>query len=77
MSDSTVNVALPKVEALVLFEFLSRYAGTGKLEILDQAEQITLWSLLSNLEKTLVEPFMPNYSELLDQARGLIRYSKG
>jgi hypothetical protein len=60
-------------EALVIFEFLSRFSETSKLDIIDQAESRALWNLRAVLEKQLVEPFMPNYLELLRRARDELR----
>lgn len=60
-------------EALVLFEFLSRYSDSNSLVIEDQAEQRALWNLLSVLEKQLAEPLRPEYRELLQRARDRLR----
>ncbi len=57
----------------MLFEFLSRYSDEDKLIVEDQAEQRVLWDVQCVLEKELVEPFMPNYSALLDSAREMVR----
>lgn len=72
MGDS-VRLELTADEALVLFEFLSRYSDSNILAIEDQAEQRALWNLLCLLEKQLVEPFRPDYSQLLQQARDRLR----
>jgi hypothetical protein len=71
--DQKVVIELSKSHALVLFEFLSRFSQDGKLEILDPAEERVLWDLCSDLEKTLVEPFSPDYLELLQRAREAVR----
>lgn len=68
-----VEVRLTPDEALVLFEFLSRYSDTDELRVEDQAEQRALWNLCCLLEKTLVEPFNPDYAELLQSARNRLR----
>jgi hypothetical protein len=73
MITEPITIQLSQAEALVLLEFLSRYSDAGKLEIEDQAEQRALWDLGASLEKVLVEPFMPNYRELLEIARRQIR----
>jgi hypothetical protein len=62
-------------EALVLFEFLSRYGESERLETVDQAEQRALLRLCGKLESRLVEPFAPNYAELLAAARERVRGS--
>jgi hypothetical protein len=60
-------------EALVLFEFVSRFAETDRRSIADQAEARALWNLCSLLEKQLLEPFLPGYAALLQQARDRLR----
>ena len=71
--DEKVAIKLTKSEALVLFEFLSRFSNHDKLEIQDQAEERVLWNMCCDLEKALVEPFRPDYGELLQKARIAVR----
>ena len=52
-----VDIKLTKDEALVLFDFLSRFSNQEKLSIQDQAEERALWNLTSLFEKSLAEPF--------------------
>ena len=68
-----VRLELEPDEALVLFEFLSRYSDEQVLAIEDKAEQVALWNLLCLLEKQLVEPFLPEYSRLVRDARDRLR----
>ena len=69
-----VTIELTKDEALVLFDFLGRFNQADNKNIFeDQAEQRTLWNIEALLEKTLVEPFMPNYADLVKQSRDKIR----
>jgi hypothetical protein len=68
-----VHLELTADEALVLFEFLSRFSDTESLVIVDQAEQRALWNLLCLLETQLVEPFRPDYRELIRLARNRLR----
>lgn len=69
-----INLTLTKDEALVLFEFLTRFNQTEHPNIFeDQAEQKTLWILEGQLEKQLVDPFRPDYTEIIDEARNKIR----
>ncbi len=68
-----VSIDLSASEALVLFEFLSRYSDTDRLETVDQAEQRALWNLCCLLERELVEPFQPEYEKLLAAARESLR----
>ncbi len=77
MSDGDVPLVLSSDEALVLFEFLSRFVDTDRLEIIDQAEEVALWRLLGNLEKVLVVPFQPDYHDRLRQARDRLRHEPG
>ncbi len=72
-----IDVSLTPDEALVLFEFLSRYSDTGELRIEDQAEQRALWNLCCLLEKELIEPFDPGYAKLLQSARDRVRDEPG
>ena len=74
MGDGDVSLNLSSDEALVLFEFLSRFGDTDRLEIADQAEEAVLWGLQGSLEKVLVEPLLPDYKERLRQARERLRH---
>ena len=78
MSDtqaSEVQLSLSRNEAIVLFEYLSRYTDTGKLAIEDQAEQRVLWDLCAMLESHLHEPISPDYDGMLERARAAVRDS--
>lgn len=68
-----VTLLLSKPEALVLFEFLSRYTQNDRFEIQDQAEQRVLWDMCAHLEKTLSEPFRGDYDSILNAARDAVR----
>lgn len=69
-----IKIVLNKEEALVLFDFLSRLNESDRNEIFeDQAEQKTLWILEGQLEKQLVEPFRPDYKDIINEARNKIR----
>jgi hypothetical protein len=72
-SNDKVLIELTSDEALVLFDFLTRFCDTDVLTLEDQAESRALWDLLALLEKQLVEPFRSDYSELLHQARERLR----
>jgi hypothetical protein len=71
-----VVLKLSRDEALVLFEWLRRTDDLtddfGDL-VEHQAEQRALWNLTCLLERELVEPFQPEYRELVDQARSRLR----
>jgi len=69
----TIKIPLSQNEALVLFEFLSRFTHENKLAIRDPAEQRVLWDMCCELEKILAEPLLSDYSQLLQRARENIR----
>lgn len=68
-----VRLELPKAQALVLFEFLSRFSDYHKLESQDQAEEHVLWDICCDLEKAPGEHFRPDYADLLQRARDTVR----
>ena len=70
---SEITLQLTQSEALVLFDFLSRFSETERLAIVDQAEERVLWDLQGKLEKKLVEPFQADYTEVLKSARLEVR----
>lgn len=71
-SDETVTLELSSAEALVLFEFLSRFVDNDSLIIADQAEARVLWDTQCLLERQLVAPFA-DYESQLAKARDLVR----
>ena len=75
--DAPLAVSLSRDEALVLFEFLSRYERDERLSIEDSAEAHVLTKLLGDLERRLVAPFEARYVELLAGARTRVRDSHG
>lgn len=77
MSEKRVTLEVSGSEALVLFEFLSRFDDDEKLDIADRAEERVLWNLHGQLEKQLVEPFKGDYDRLLEQARSKVRDDNG
>jgi hypothetical protein len=68
-----IHLALTADEALVLFEFVSRFSDSDHLTLADPAEAAILWNLCNQLERLLAEPFSPKYAELLSTARERIR----
>lgn len=64
-----IQINLNKYEAVILFEFLSRFSNEERLKIIDQSEERVLWNILCELEKTLAEPFEENYTKILETAR--------
>lgn len=68
-----VSLELTADEALVLFEWLSRFNQNEDVVFEDAAEQRVLFDLESKLESSLLAPLEPNYNELLAQARSRVR----
>jgi len=65
-----VSIALTADEALVLFDLLHRWEDDERVTApQDAAEQVALWNLSALLERELREPFLPDYANLLAQAR--------
>ena len=69
------RIDLTSDEALVLFDWLVRFNNREDIEFDDQAEQRVLWDIESLLETSLVEPFRPEYDQLLADARERVRDS--
>lgn len=67
-----MNISLTSDEALVLFEWLTRFDKADD-EFADQAEQRVLWDLEAQLESSLVAPLRPDYDAVLAAARDRIR----
>ena len=70
---SEVEIKLTKDEALVLFDFVSRFSNDDKLSVQDQAEERALWNLTCILEKQLVEPFSPEWDKIIEAAKNRLR----
>lgn len=68
-----LSLQLSRNQAIVLFEFLSRFQESGGLTIHDQAEERLLWDLLASLERELGEPLLPEYRERLAEARERVK----
>lgn len=64
-----IHLTLTADEALVLFEFVSRFSESDKLTLADPAEAAILWNMCNQLERLLAEPFSPKYADLLATAR--------
>jgi hypothetical protein len=67
-----MNIFLSTDEALVLFEFFARFRETNKFSLRNNSEYIAFSRIAGQLERTLIEPFQPNYKELLQQAENRI-----
>ena len=68
-TSKNITVNLTPDQALVLFEFFWRFQETDELAFAHPAEFTALSAIAGRIEETLVEPFMPNYDELLAAAR--------
>ena len=69
MENNPVTIELASDEALVLFEWLASSDFSRALPAPQEADRIAIWRLEGRLEKILVEPFAPNYVELVAAAR--------
>ena len=69
----TVALKLTESEAIVLFEFLSRFSDRERLEVEDSAETKVLRNLLCLLEKELTAPLKADYQVILAKARSELR----
>ena len=69
LNEEAVPLEIGRAEALVLFELLADFYSQSCLQISSPAERLALVRLQGALEKALVEPFMPNYRGLVDEAR--------
>jgi hypothetical protein len=67
--DAQLQIEVSRDEALVLFELLARFQETGTLSVQHPAEFLALSQVAGQLETALVEPFAPEYRELLERAR--------
>lgn len=64
-----IQLELTQDEALVLFERLNQLDQTGALPAEDTEEEQIFWNIQAQLEKVLVEPFDPQYHEILSEAK--------
>jgi phage terminase small subunit len=68
----TYTLSLSEDEALVLFEFFSRFDDTGRLEFRHPAEYIALQHIAGEIDKTTAAMFKTDYQILLEQARSRV-----
>jgi hypothetical protein len=76
-TEGTITMTVGRTEALVLFEMLADFYRQPVLEIDGPAERLALVRLHGALEKTLVEPFMPDYRALVEAARSELAAQSG
>ena len=67
-----MKLELTDDQALVFFEWLSRLDESDSAPCEHESEQLVLWALHGQLEKTLSEPFRPDYKALVERARARI-----
>ncbi len=65
----TVQITLPRWEALVLFEWLASIDPVDGRMPVDAAEQKVLWHVEGQLESALPEVVAPAYHELIAAAK--------
>jgi hypothetical protein len=65
----STTITLDDDVALVLFELLASEYIEANLPTLEVPERNALWALGGYLEKTLAQPFLPEYEHLLEDAR--------
>lgn len=63
-----IEIRLTQDEALVLFEFFARFEETNRLRLMNNAEFIALSRISAQLDRSMVQPFQPDYGELLEAA---------
>ena len=71
------EIIIGKDEALVLFELLHGFRDQAALPIRDNAERAALWTIQATLEKALAEPFLQEYSRILDEAKQRLTFRYG
>ena len=65
-----INIRLSHDEALVMSEFFSRFCSDDDdFTLRHNAEYLAFMRMSAQLDKALVEPFQPQYRELLRAAR--------
>lgn len=72
MADDDLTVKLTRDQALVLSDWLHRMMGTPAFDSLVNKERAAwspLYTIAGTLETSLVEIFMPDYSDRLHNAR--------
>ncbi|MGH8058911.1 MAG: hypothetical protein ACREOH_17015 [Candidatus Entotheonellia bacterium] len=73
MRSKRVKIELTSDEALVLYDWLTRFNQRADPDIADQAEERVLFDVEAMLEKALVAPLQSDYPALLAQARSNVR----
>jgi hypothetical protein len=69
MANDKITLELTKAESLVLCEWLARFDSVQTLTFDHPSEERVLWRLQGQLESTLKEPLLPNYKDIIAEAR--------
>jgi hypothetical protein len=69
MNKELITITLSSDEVIVLSAFFFRYSQTNEFVLENNAEFIAFSKIAGQLESTLVEPFMLNYNQVLENAR--------
>ena len=64
-----VTITISHDEAHVLFEFFHRFADSTEFRLRHNAEYLSFSRIAGQLNHALVDPFLPDYSALLNAAR--------
>ncbi|MEE2962015.1 MAG: hypothetical protein VYA34_14870 [Myxococcota bacterium] len=64
-----VNIELSQDEALVFFDWIARFNGDKKHEVVHPAEERVLFDIESILEPKLTDILTDDYDQLLEKAR--------
>jgi hypothetical protein len=68
MSSKKVTIDLTGDEALVLYDWLTRFTQRDDMHVTDQAEERVLFDLEVMLEKALMAPLQVDYAQQLAHA---------
>lgn len=69
ITEKPIEIRLTQDEALVLCEFFARFQASNRLRLNNNAEFIALSRISAQIDRVLVQPFQPDYVELLEAAR--------
>jgi hypothetical protein len=76
MEQRKVTLELSQEQALVFFEWLTKFNASEGRRFEDQAEERVLWDIEAMLESSLVDPFDARHEERLAEARAAVRDPK-
>ena len=67
-----LSLKVSRDEALVLFDLFARFEETNRLILRHNAEFVALSRISAQIDKSLVEPFSPDYVLRLSQAQSRV-----